>query len=57
MKEDDPKNINQKQMLLNRLYKSNNNPSANKNITKPEDAKLLFYVISLIIFNSKLKKK
>jgi hypothetical protein len=29
--------------LINRLYKSKNNPSANKNITKPEDTKLLFY--------------
>ena len=47
MKDDYLKNMQQKQLLINRLYKSKNNPSANKNITKPEDTKLLFYVIIL----------
>lgn len=44
MKEDELKNIQQKQLLINRLYKSKNNPSVNRGIVKPEDTKLLFYV-------------
>jgi len=55
MKEDELKNNQQKQLLINRLYKSKNNPSANKNITKPEDTKLLFYVLCFI--NSANQKK
>lgn len=49
MKQDQLKNIQQKQLLINRLYKSKNNPSANKTITKPEDTKLLFYVLFYLI--------
>lgn len=45
MKEDEQKNMHQKQMLINRLYKSKNT----QNISKPapksdDDTKLLFYV-------------
>lgn len=42
-------------MLINRLYKSKNNPSANKTITKPEDTKLLFYVMNNITQQTKKK--
>ena len=47
--------MQQKQLLINRLYKSKNNPSANKNITKPEDTKLLFYVIHYLILANEEK--
>ena len=55
MKQDQLKNIQQKQLLINRLYKSKNNPSANKTITKPEDTKLLFYVLFLSYFSKRKK--
>ena len=49
MKEEDQKTPNsnyQKQMLINRLYKSKNNPANNKQLPKPEqETNLLFYVI------------
>ncbi len=46
--------MQQKQLLINRLYKSKNNPATNKTVTKPEDTKLLFYVLSFLY--SKLKR-
>ena len=44
MKEDEQRNNYQKQMLISRLYKSKNNPSNNKQLPKPEETNLLFYV-------------
>lgn len=55
MKEDELKSMQQKQLLINRLYKSKNNPTANKTITKPEDTKLLFYVLLLLLQQTKKK--
>ena len=55
MKEDELKSMQQKQLLINRLYKSKNNPTANKTITKPEDTKLLFYVPLLLLQQTKKK--
>lgn len=49
MKEEEQKSMHQKQMLINRLYKTKNT----QNVVKPpppkneEDTKLLFYVTSI----------
>jgi hypothetical protein len=45
MKEEEQKNQFQKQVLINRLYKSKNTSNANKPLPKQDDdTKLLFYV-------------
>lgn len=45
MKEDELKNNQQKQLLINRLYKTKNSANVNKPMPKNEDdTKLLFYV-------------
>ena len=47
MKEEEQRSNYQKQMLINRLYKSKNNPSNNKQLPKPEmETNLLFYVFN-----------
>ena len=52
MKEDEQRSSFQKQMLINRLYKTKNNN--NKQLPKPEqDTNLLFYVPSLILSKQK----
>jgi hypothetical protein len=46
MKEEEQRSSYQKQMLINRLYKSKNNPSNNKQLPKPDqETNLLFYVL------------
>lgn len=45
MKEDELKSNQQKQMLINRLYKTKNSANTNKPLPKnDDDTKLLFYV-------------
>lgn len=45
MKEDELKSNQQKQMLINRLYKTKNTANVNKPLPKnDDDTKLLFYV-------------
>lgn len=56
MKEEEQKSAQQKQMLINRLYKSKNT----QNVVKPQskgddDTKLLFYVTSFQIYSKLVK--
>ena len=43
-------------MLINRLYKSKNNPSNNKQLPKPDQETNLLFYVSLYIYTSKLRK-
>lgn len=50
MKDEEQKNNLQKQMLINRLYKTKNNPVGVKPPSKNEDdTKLLFYVCLFLV--------
>ena len=52
MKEDEQKSMQQKHMLINRLYKNKNSQNVNKPLPKGEDdTKLLFYVTSFQIYS------
>lgn len=56
MKQEEVKSNQQKQMLINRLYKTKNTSNINKPITKgDDDTKLLFYVPYIIMQQTRKK--
>jgi hypothetical protein len=57
MKEEEQKNIHQKQLLINRLYKNKNTQNVNKPTMKNnDDTKLLFYVWLFLKYCSKPRR-